>query len=116
MLELTPNQDGRTWTVDEDCDCDGVIVPKGFVTDLASIPQCFWNILPPFGKYTPDAVGHDYRYRYHIGTRKEADDRFLEGMKRNGVGWLIRNTIYWNVRAFGWNAWNNEKELRAKPY
>ncbi|WP_250530524.1 DUF1353 domain-containing protein, partial [Caballeronia sp. ATUFL_F1_KS4A] len=28
-----------------------VIVPTGFVTDLASIPRIFWSVLPPDGDY-----------------------------------------------------------------
>src|SRR4051812_5700781 len=37
-------------------------VPAKFVTDLASIPQILWNILPPIGAYDAAAVVHDYLY------------------------------------------------------
>jgi len=41
-------------------DSDEIItVPVGFITDFASIPQIFWNILPPFGPYGKAAVIHD---------------------------------------------------------
>src|SRR3954454_19309299 len=39
-----------------------VSVPKGFVTDLASIPQLFCSILPPTGRYSYPAIVHDFLY------------------------------------------------------
>lgn len=35
-------------------------VPKGFITDGASVPKMFWNLLPPWGEYGQAAVLHDY--------------------------------------------------------
>ena len=35
---------------------DIIIVPKGLSTDFASIPQIFWSIAPPDGKYTAAAI------------------------------------------------------------
>lgn len=37
-----------------------IVVPKGFKTDLASIPRIFWAILPKNGKYQKAAILHDY--------------------------------------------------------
>ena len=39
-----------------------VVVPTGFVTDLASIPRVFWSVLRPDGEYAYAAVIHDYLY------------------------------------------------------
>lgn len=39
-----------------------VVVPKGFVTDLASIPRVFWSLLRPDGEYAYSAIIHDYMY------------------------------------------------------
>lgn len=36
-----------------------VAVPVGYVTDFATIPQIFWSIIPPWGKYGKAAVIHD---------------------------------------------------------
>lgn len=33
-------------------------VPKGFVTDLASIPRALWSVFPPDGDYAKAAVVH----------------------------------------------------------
>jgi hypothetical protein len=85
----------------------GVItVPGGFITDGASIPRCFWNILAPFGEYFEAAIIHDYLYSPHNRrfTRAQADAIFKEAMFNVGIGWLKRETIYRAVRAFGWTA------------
>jgi len=85
-----------------------ITVPAGFVTDLASIPRLFWNILPPFGKYTEAAVVHDWVYRNHLFPRAICDAILLEAMQLCGVNWISRQIIYRNVRAFGWAAWGTE--------
>lgn len=79
-----------------------VRIPAGFITDFASIPQIFWNILPPTGKYGKAAVVHDYLYRtWGIATKAEADWVLLEAMKALGVGWLTRTIIYSGVHFGG---------------
>ena len=37
-------------------------VPQGFETDFASVPRFFWRVVPPWGRYSPAAVVHDYLY------------------------------------------------------
>lgn len=77
-------------------------VPKGFETDLASVPRIFWPILPPHGYYGKAAVIHDYCYENAIEDRKWADDLFFEAMGVLGVPQWKRLMIYWGVRLFGW--------------
>lgn len=93
-----------------------IIVPAGFVTDLASIPRLFWNILPPFGKYTEAAVVHDWVYRQHLFPRATCDAILLEAMQLCGVNWISRQLIYRNVRAFGWAAWRAEVAEAAERH
>lgn len=38
-------------------------VPKGFITDFASVPRILHSVLPKTGKYGKAAVLHDYLYR-----------------------------------------------------
>lgn len=88
-----------------------ILVPEGFVTDLASVPRGFWNLLPPAGDYAPAAVVHDYLYRNQqvAGTalsRGEADGIMLEAMDALGVGWLSRYMIWIALRAAGGVAWD----------
>lgn len=79
-------------------------VPKGFVTDFASIPRGLWNIFPPMGKYNGAAIVHDYLYRKTIWDRSLCDAVFREAMQALGVNWLSRTLIYRAVRLFGGHA------------
>ena len=127
QLDLSPCPDGRTWRLDQDfvyqspraaapasAQATLITVPAGFVTDLASIPRLFWNILPPFGKYTAAAVIHDWLYRNHLYPRPVCDAILLEAMKLCGVNWFQRQLIYRNVRAFGWAAWSADRPVTIK--
>lgn len=95
----------RTVGADQDVT---LTVPKGFITDFASVPRVFWNIFPPFGEYTEAAVAHDYLYR-HGGvipgwvklTKDECDEVFLKGMESLGVGTVTRHIMWTAVAAFG---------------
>lgn len=114
VCSLTPMADGRNWRLDQPlvyAPAAGghITVPTGFVTDLASIPRIFWNIMPPFGKYTEAAIVHDYIYRLHSFSRSRCDALFREMMTVLKVKSLAKWTIYIAVRAFGWIAWRNEK-------
>lgn len=116
------NSDGRNFTVDEDfrfITTSGlrIVVPKGFVTDLASTPRPIWFLLPPCGCYTDAAIVHDFCYRnkgvvspiFHTLSRRESDSVLLQGMRdRNTPSWQIF-TIYWAVRLFGWIPWRRHQ-------
>lgn len=105
--------DGRDWKiiqyfryVSEDVLERAVVVPRGFVTDFASIPRFLWRVLPPTGKYGKAAVIHDFLYRTEAGaTRAQADAVFLEAMSDLGVGFLKRYAMYLAVRLFGSRAY-----------
>ena len=55
-------------------------IPKGFVSDLGSIPEVFWWIVTPEDiKFS--SIMHDYRYTlcdYNLFTYKEANLEFLK--------------------------------------
>lgn len=83
-----------------------VRIPKGFGTDLASIPRLFQNIVPKVGRHIQPAIVHDYTYVYDTGlTKVEADQMFLDGMKSVGVPWYRRRVMYWAVRIGGTGHW-----------
>ena len=52
-------------------------VPAGFETDFASVPRLFWRVVPPWGRYSPAAVVHDYLYHTGKVSRLAADRLFL---------------------------------------
>lgn len=114
-LKLDPLPDGRNWKLLAHfgfwSSATGMVnIPKGFVTDLASVPRLFWNIFPPFGKYIDAAVIHDYLYQTQTMPRSVADGALMEGMKLCNVNWMTRQTIYRFVRIGGWKAWSDNKK------
>ncbi len=50
----------RKWQVVSDFESYGVTVPKGFVTDGASVPRIFWWFLDPATEAFEAAIVHDY--------------------------------------------------------
>jgi hypothetical protein len=85
-------------------------VPRGFVTDLASIPRLLWNVLPPIGAYDAAAVVHDWLYRSGGCSRAEADRVLLEAMRACNVDALQRGAIYAGVRVGGWVTWGKYRK------
>jgi hypothetical protein len=83
-----------------------IFVPRGFVSDGASVPRALWAIYPPFGQYLEAAIVHDW---YCVLGRKGespidykvAADVFREAMKVCGVNRWRRFKMYWAVRLGG---------------
>lgn len=103
-----------TYYVGQIEDNDVIVVPEGFITDFASVPQFAWIMIPPDGEYTAAAVVHDYLYSTQTRTRKQSDDIFLEAMEVLKVVFWKRILMYWAVRLFAWIAWNKHKENLKK--
>lgn len=91
---------------------NGYIIPVGFVTDFASVPRSLWNILPPIGKHNRAALLHDYLYTENIGSRKKADELFLAVMIEDGVSVFTAWIMYLGVRIGGSKAWRNKGVLK----
>ncbi len=86
-----------------------VLVPKGFLTDGASVPRFFWSLIPPWGAYGQAAVLHDYLcenpfyLEYGIKrdlTRKEIDGIFNNAMRELEVNIVTRTVMYRAVRSY----------------
>ena len=91
-----------------------IIVLEGFITDFASVPRFFWRAIPPWGKYSPACVVHDFLYTYGTyGDRKHADLVLYELMEALGVAWWRRKMIYRGVRLGGGFVW---AKYRRKDY
>jgi len=87
-------------------------VPKGFITDFASIPKFAWSIIgAPTGKYGKAAVIHDYLYHTLQYSRKKSDDIFYEAMGISGVPDAKRRIMYLAVRMFAWIIWNKRSSV-----
>jgi len=91
-----------------------ITVPKGFITDFASVPKIFWPILPPVGKHGKAAVIHDYCYATACYSKAMSDKIFLEGMEVLEVEKWKRETMYHAVVWFGWFAWYKHRKREKK--
>ena len=88
------------------------IVPKGFVTDLASIPRLFrWFITGH--ELRRAAVVHDYLYQMNYGSRREVDLLFRKAMRDAGVKKIKMHLAYLAVRIGGAKIWNFYGESNA---
>lgn len=81
-----------------------VYVPRGFVTDLDSVPRLPGLHALVEGRAVKSAVIHDWLY-YRRMPRDQADWIFAEAMRHEGVPTAIRAVIYAGVRLFGWIAY-----------
>ena len=92
-------------------------VPRGYITDLASIPWIAQCIIPKLGKQNRSSVVHDYLYE--VGsingkkiTREIADKIYFGLMKSRKVSAWNRHIQYRALRMFGFIAWNKYKKER----
>lgn len=119
---IVSKQDGKYWVTERSfVYCIGdegsgefVEIPKGFVTDFASVPKLLWNIIPPDGDYTQAAVLHDYLYFKQVFPRKKCDKIFLEAMEVLQVPKWKRLVMFNAVRMFGWIGWGKYDKQNAK--
>lgn len=82
-----------------------LVVPAGFVTDLASVPRlpfAFW--FTGDTAHAPTVV-HDFLYGTRMVPRAVADAIFAEAMVDIGEPAWRRGLMWAAVRLFGWRAW-----------
>jgi len=107
-----------------------IAVPKGFVTDLASIPRWGWILLPPDGPWVKGAVIHDFLYatrgtgvwkkhpsgnsRAEPYSRAEADWILRDALRNRGVDIVRRNIIWLAVRIGGAGGWGKDDSRQKK--
>lgn len=87
-------------------------VPKGFYTDLASVPRVPIAFMLFGGRAHREAVIHDYLYRIDacpVCTRKQADDTFFEAMEVREKGWFVRYAMWAGVRLGASANWHQRK-------
>jgi hypothetical protein len=88
-----------------------VEVPVNYMSDGASVPRPFWDLLPPQGSYGQAAVLHDYLCEHLTQvkngqtvtiTRKQADVAFKDAMVALGVPRWKRNVMFIAVAVYAW--------------
>lgn len=79
-------------------------VPKGFKTDLASIPRIMWPVFSPSDYDSiAAAVLHDWHYCcVSTVSRKRADLIFYYGLRHHGMNKFKAYIYFFGVRAIGW--------------
>lgn len=119
---LIPFIDFDFWYIDRDLRWDppkgsslpSVRVPKGFVSDLASVPPFLWGKYPPIGRYAYAAVVHDYLYWTQTTTQDVADEILAIGMRDAGTDEAAISRFKFAVRSVGGIAWANNRKAKAK--
>jgi len=92
-----------------------VIVPRGFVTDLASIPQPLQILRgrrTNTDRYVTAAIVHDYLYWRQDCTRAQADNIMAIALMESGMSSLERTLVIEGVRRFGQSAWDGNRRAR----
>ncbi len=120
-LIVSPLKDGRRWQLRKSFTYHFgsqhsrfiIRVPKGFITDFASVPRFLWGWIPYWGKWGKASVIHDYLYQTHQVERSIADAIFYEAMLVEGTKKWKARLMYRAVRLFGFLSWKGG--TNAKP-
>ena len=90
-----------------------IVIPKGFKTDLISVPSWLWSILKPFDKALIADIVHDYLWVNRVSeiarfdgniymARKYADDTRLKMRKQlASEKWFKNYVTHLFLRIFG---------------
>lgn len=100
------------WAPQSGAALPSVRVPKGFATDLASVPPFFWAIYPPTGRYAYAAVVHDYMYWTQTTTKQVADDVMYAAMRDAGTDETAIGDFRTALTLAGGSAWSRNKKAR----
>ena len=118
---VQPFADGRQWVLEHDLDyrlldSEHVVhVPRGFVTDFASVPRIAWPIMSPTGPLGRAGVVHDFLYwDQGCKSREVADKIMLLAMIESDVGPLQQTLVYGTLRSAGSSAWDGNAVERAE--
>ena len=87
------------------------VVPVGFTSDGASIPQALWSELgSPFtGQYRVAAIFHDAAYAQLGVTKDDADAMFRACAVECGTSHLLAELIFQGVRVGGVDAYADDQ-------
>ena len=111
---------GKRYGLNGQYEYNGIIVPKGFEYDGASVPRIFMFLVgfERDGIHRPAALVHDflYRNRGHVGglgcikkyTRQESDRIFFDILKSVGVMHWHAQLAYLAVRIGGKFSWGGK--------
>lgn len=95
---------------------DEYVVPRGFTSNLASVPRVFRSVATPWQQSARAGVLHDAFYRGLFKlSRREADALYYEALRSEGVN-RVRAYLQWvGLRIGGWRAWNRWRAHTDSP-
>src|SRR6056300_1495216 len=90
-----------------------ITVPKGFKTDLASVPRGIWWFIAPFDVARAGVV-HDYLYycirQYRAATGDEQDTCLVSDAK-NAADKVFKEAMTLSEHVAGWKQWLAHKAV-----
>ena len=98
-----------------------IVVPRGMITDLASVPRAFRWYAGRVGPHLEASIVHDFLYiawqdipdrGLDEADRKFADDLFLQAMWKARMRRSKALALYYAVRAFGARAYRDNETSR----
>ena len=102
---------GRMFIVKQDIEVLGITIPKGFVSDGATIPQ---SLKPIFkeeeDKYLIPAILHDYMYYKQMGFIK-SNIHFYRALKLYKVKPVVCELFFTAVSIFGFKYYINRNKI-----
>jgi hypothetical protein len=105
ILEVIGDREFRLrWALVYKGHTDTFIIPAGFKTDLASVPQVFQWLVDDHAAILKAALLHDYLYslvRKGEFSQRDADGILRRVLHEEGVPLIRRNLIWGAVRAGG---------------
>lgn len=105
--------DGTNWKLHEEFefylkeDKNTIIkVPKGYVTDFASVPKVLRILAKDFELFNKAAILHDFLYEGKLDyTREECDLIYKDAMQVFGMSERRAHIFYLCVKWFGSSSW-----------
>lgn len=82
-----------------------IVVPKYFITDLASVPQYLQWLVPVTDDHVQASIVHDYLCNLKILSRAAADGLFFDLLTAAGVKGWKRWAMYFAVRIGAFLPW-----------
>lgn len=110
--------EGKTWRLLEPLvyrsgTGDSLVVPAGFVAELAGVPVWLHRYLAPGERFAGPAVVHDYLYWTRHCARGEADALFRRAMIEQGIADSVVRQLADAAASWGGTAWRAYERDRA---
>lgn len=94
-----------------------MIIPKGMITDFASIPRFARVFVSPDETWiTVPALLHDALYASEWVDRGVADSLFMQAMKYRRAGFIARWLVYFAVRLGGAFVWLSHDKIKVEKH